>query len=944
MSLSLIPDHFLDPIIAQLHELHLPEEHVRQVAPCLFASPFFASVLLHDEQARNELCAGVWSQAYDLERMQKELNDLVVHTSDEQALMAVLRQFRRRQMARIAWRDMRQIADVSETLLALSDLADTCIDTALSWHHQHLVAKYGEPIGRDSGQPQRLVVVGMGKLGGQELNYSSDVDLIFAYPEPGQTNGDKVVDNERFFTRLGQALIASLDQLTADGFVFRVDMRLRPFGDSGSLVMHFEQIENYYQNHGREWERYAWIKARALAGDLARAPELMQSLMPFVFRRYLDFGAIAELREMKASINKQRSQEELAAHLKLGPGGIREIEFIAQSFQLIRGGREQGLQQRSVLAVLAHCGQMGLLPDYAVQQLVSAYQQLRRYENGVQMMRDQQTHRLPNNEEDRLRLTVLLRYPSIDAMLENLAEHREAVSAQFEQVFAETDSDNNEVQQQVRGLWVETDEQRGINALEAVGYDDAQAAWQSLQSLRELRSLSWMSSKGQERLQRLMPLLFGVCAGLDQPTLALQRSLKMIASIARRSVYLSLLAEHPLVLSQFVRLAEASPWIADLLARQPLLLDELLNPQELYQPLDHDELVRQLDVGIAEVSEGDLEQFMEVLRQFKSVQTLRVAAADVLDKMPLMKVSDQLTWIAEAIVSRAQIWVWKAMEKKHGKPSCVIDAETKYPLMCVVAYGKLGGLEMGYGSDLDIVFLHNSRGERQVTEGDKSIDNAVFFSRLAQKVIHVLTALTPSGALYEVDTRLRPNGASGLLVSSLEAFERYQQEQAWTWEHQALVRARAISGSQELMDGFTALRQRVLCVHRDVQQLKTDVRQMREKMIQALGGKQAGEFNVKKDSGGIADIEFMVQYMVLAHAAKHPELIAWMDNNRLLGSLAAVGLIDAIDADTLANAYRDMRNKTHALALQDRLNVVHDDSFAAYRELVCSYWQRWIES
>ncbi|WP_018868083.1 MULTISPECIES: bifunctional [glutamate--ammonia ligase]-adenylyl-L-tyrosine phosphorylase/[glutamate--ammonia-ligase] adenylyltransferase [unclassified Thioalkalivibrio] len=877
------------------------------------------------------------------------LSTALQDVDSEEQLKQALREIRHREMIRIAWRDLEGRADLDEVMHDLSRLAQGLIRGALEWLDRHYQGRHGQPRGAD-GAAQSLVVLGLGKLGGGELNFSSDIDLIFAYAETGETDGERVLDNGAYFQKLGRALIAALSEVTADGFCYRVDMRLRPFGDSGPLVMHFDAMEDYYQAHGREWERYALIKARPLAGDAAAGDALMKRLRPFIYRRYLDYGTLANLRELKQMINDESARRGRYEDVKHGEGGIREIEFIAQSFQLIRGGRDQALQRRDLLGVMEVLRARELLPGYAVDQLERSYRFLRRIENRLQMLNDQQTHRLPRSTGDRTRLALSLGFDSEVTFEAALVREQRRVHAHFEQVFTAPQRDDAESmdsspeadrEQQLHRLWQGSlDDDVAREVLDSLGFDDAGAALEGLVELRESPGVRAMSTTGRQRLDRLMPLLVGALAELDAPDTVLPRALQMVRTIARRSVYLSLLVENPLALSQLVKLVAASPWISEQLTRFPVLLDELLDPRALYAPPDRDGLREELEAELAQFPGEDHEQMLDRLRQFKQVQTLRVAAADIMGFLPLMKVSDHLTWLAEVMLERVLQLAWDKLVERHGEPRCGEGDDLRPARFAVIGYGKLGGFELGYGSDLDVVFLHDSEGDEAQTVGPKAIDNAEFFARVAQRIVHLLGAFTPAGRLYEVDTRLRPSGTSGLLVSGLRAFRRYQDESAWTWEHQALVRARFVAGDAELGREFDALRHEVLTRERDATALRAEVIEMRQRMLAEHASKKGQGFHLKRDRGGITDIEFMVQYWVLVSAHDHPAVCDWPDKIRTLETLGHEGVISEDLSETLADAYRDLRNRIHRLTLAGRDARVEepDDDLLAVRDRVIETW------
>lgn len=861
--------------------------------------------------------------------------------ADEQNLAVALRRWRRREMVRIAWRDLAGMSALDQTLAELSALAAACTDLALAKLHDWSVERFGVPRDRH-GDPQRMVVLGMGKLGGQELNFSSDIDLIFAYERRGETDGRRSLDNEEFFRRLGQKLIRVLDAPSEEGLVFRVDMRLRPFGEAGPLAVNFDAMVSYYQQHGREWERYALVKARPVAGDLQAGWRLLELLRPFVYRRYLDYGAFEALREMKALIAQEVERRGLQRNVKLGPGGIREIEFIAQAFQLIYGGREPALRRRRLRPVLVQLGELGHLPPAVCRELDEAYEFLRRTENRLQMWGDLQTHELPTDGHRKQMLAVAMGDSEWTDFRQRLNHHARRVEAHFASTFAAPEGGSDEAA--LEQVWHATRSREvRLQRLEARGYRDCETLLERLDALRQSYACRSLSRRGRARLDQLVPAMLRVASDNPDPGATLERLLRLVEAIARRSVYLALLSENPAALAQLARLCSASPWISEYLAKHPLLLDELLAPATLYQPLDRAHLVAEAQAFVERADAGDLEQQMDVLRQFQQTNVLRVAAAEISDAMPLMVVSDHLSWIAEATVEQVLALSLEDLGARYGRPRCQVDGETREPGFAVVAYGKLGGIELSYGSDLDLVFLHDSHGAAQQTDGPRQLDNATFFARLVQRMINMLTAHTPAGKLYEVDMRLRPSGRSGLLVTSLEAFAEYQRRQAWTWEHQALVRARIIAGSPDIGERFGAVRREILCRPREPSQLRTEVREMRERMRRELGSGRAGCFDLKQDPGGIADIEFMVQYCVLANADQYPELATWTDNIRQLEDLERTGLLAGDSASFLRDAYRALRRLTHLSTLQGESGCVDEQRLGPelkrFRDGVAGLWR-----
>ncbi len=868
--------------------------------------------------------------------MDRQLRALLTEVEDEPGLQQALRRFRRYQMVRIIWRDIAGWATLAETLEDLSALADTCIQRTLDLLHAWQVREKGRPLD-DNGRSQRMVVLGMGKLGARELNLSSDIDLIFCFPNHGKVEGQTELSVEEFFYRQARSLIQALDNTTVDGFVFRVDARLRPFGDSGPLVISFDAMESYYHSQAREWERYAMVKARPIAGDEEDIEHLMSVLRPFVYRRYLDFAAIESLRDMKNMISKELARKGMSDNVKLGPGGIREIEFVGQVFQIIRGGRDTDLQIRPILPVLGLLGERDLLPDYVVNELVEAYAFLRLVENRIQAWRDQQTHLLPEDAEGRLRMARSMGFAGWESFFEQLEHHRQRVQGHFDKVFAAPQAEGEQAGSELDDLWQETLEPGKAEALLAdKGFTEPRATLGRLKALRDSAVFRGMTQRGHERLDRLMPMLLEAGAGSGSPDVVLQRLLGLVEKIARRTAYLALLVENPIALSQLVRLIGISPWVADQLTRHPLLLDELLDPRRLYVPLGREDMFTELCTMIGSLAPDDQEQLMERLRQFAQSNMLRVAAADLTEAIPVMVVSDYLTEIAEVTLQATLDTTFAELTARHGKPGNVLGEDSGF---AVIGYGKLGGIELGYGSDLDLVFLHGSRDGHSMTDGERQVGNEMFYARLGQRLIHMLNTRTASGILYEVDPRLRPDGASGLLVSPLEAFRKYQLESAWTWEHQALLRARFVAGDKAVGERFSEIRLEVLARERDADQLRTEVRDMREKMRTSLDRGSDKYFDLKQGHGGIADIEFMVQYAVLRWAARYPELLQWTDNVRLLGSLSELGLMPGQAASDLADAYRGLREDYHRFSLQNLPGRLPHDRRLEERQRVKELWR-----
>ncbi|AMR65705.1 bifunctional [glutamate--ammonia ligase]-adenylyl-L-tyrosine phosphorylase/[glutamate--ammonia-ligase] adenylyltransferase [Aquipseudomonas alcaligenes] len=920
------------------------------------------SDFVHEQAVRDSQLLAELGASGDLERrfaageLRGQLQALLADCADEDELGRRLRRFRNRQQVRIIWRDLNRQASLAETCGDLSDLADACIDGAYQWLYPRHCEQFGTPIGRRSGQPQHLVILGMGKLGAHELNLSSDIDLIFGYPEGGETEGVKrSLDNQEFFIRLGQRLIKALDAITVEGFVFRVDMRLRPYGSSGALVLSFNALEQYYQDQGRDWERYAMIKARVVGGDQAAGKQLLEMLRPFVYRRYLDFSAIEALRAMKQLIQQEVRRKGMSDNVKLGSGGIREVEFIAQAFQLIHGGRDLSLQQRPLLKVLNTLEGQGYLPAPIIAEMKEGYEFLRYTEHALQAIGDRQTQMLPDNDLDRARVACIMGFADWASFHERLMYWRGRIEWHFRQVIADPDEEEGgEAETCVGGEWLPLWEEAlepdmAERQLAEAGFREPAAALKRLIDLRGGNQVRTMQRLGRERLDAFVPRLLAQAVEHADPDLVLERVLPLVEAVARRSAYLVLLTENPGALQRLMTLCAASPWIAEQITRFPLLLDELLNEGRLFKPPLAPELAAELRERLTRIPEDDLEQQMEALRHFKLAHGLRVAASEIAGTLPLMKVSDYLTWLAEAILDQVLALAWRQTVAKYGNPRRA-DGSLCDPDFIIVGYGKVGGLEFGHGSDLDLVFIHDGDSQAE-TDGAKPIDGAQFFARLGQRIIHLLTTQTTSGQLYEVDMRLRPSGAAGLLVSSLAAFQRYQENEAWTWEHQALVRARVLTGCARVAEGFERVRATILERARDLPKLQAEVSEMRAKMRDNLGSREtaagtganafdaATSFDLKQDAGGIVDIEFMVQYAALAWSGQHPELHRYTDNIRILDGLRDVGLLPAADVELLQEAYKAYRSAAHRQALQKQPGKVGGDQFAEERRSVMRLWR-----
>jgi glutamate-ammonia-ligase adenylyltransferase len=822
-------------------------------------------------------------------------------------------------MAALIVRDLNGSAPLAEVIETMTTLADVTTNHALDFIHRQLAAQYGEPLD-GTGQAQRLMVIGMGKLGGRELNVSSDVDYIFVYPEEGQTAGPRQIDNYDFFNRLGKRLINALGELTADGQVFRVDMRLRPNGDSGPLVCSLDSLENYFITQGREWERYAWIKARVMNEGDNLQPDwvrLMQQVArPFVFRKYLDFGAINAMRDLHAQIRREVARKDMADHIKLGPGGIREIEFIAQVFQLIRGGRDSALQIRATQKVLDLLAQRKQLPQPTRDELNAAYDFLRRLEHRLQYVDDAQTHMLPGGDEARASVAVSMGFADWAALKAALDAHREKVSQHFEEVFSDPEAGTHPL----AGLWLGQCGAESCNdQLGELGFAHPQDILEQLDRFRGSARYQQLPAANRERLDAVGPRLFQAAAATPNPDLTFGRALGFLETISRRGAYLALLQQYPQALAKVAELVGAASWASEYLKKHPILLDEILDPRLYDIATDWDGFREEMAGRLAE-HEGDAEREMDILRELHHAQVFRVLAQDLAGLQTLEHVSDHLSELADILVGKTMQLVWPKIRQRH--------CDT--PKFAAIGYGKLGGKELGYASDLDLVFLYD----------DEHPDAQENYARLAQRMNTWMSSQTAAGILFETDLRLRPNGDAGLLATRVDAFRDYELQHAWVWEHQALTRARFVAGDPAVGARFEAVRQEILTQQRDLAKLREEVLAMRQRMLDNHASNSETEFDLKQDTGGIIDVEFIVQYLILAHAHAHPELTKNLGNIALLGMAAELGLIPAELADPVRNAYREYRRMQHTLRLNGDKARVERAAVLRRIDAVRALWQQ----
>jgi len=830
---------------------------------CLESQPTLKDWLLCKDEIQNRHVTSPFDSI--------ELSDI-----DDAKCNQILRKYREKYWLKVAFLDLCCNNPIADSINYISQLADMLIDSANQWAHAQVAKVNGEPLDEQS-QAMPLMVLGMGKLGGQELNYSSDIDLIFAYPRSTKTQGGRrSLEAQVFYTKVAQKLIASLNQATGDGQVFRVDMRLRPFGESGPLVMSFNAIEDYYQEQGRDWERYAMLKGRLIGTPNKYWDEFIKLLKPFVYRRYIDFSVIESLRKMKLMIAQEVRRKRLTNNIKLGAGGIREVEFIVQALQMVRGGREANLQTQSLLKALNELALSQVIDEQEASELKRNYLYLRKVEQYLQIFDDQQTQTLPDDELNQQRLNLLLEQADFAATLSTIEKVMKQVNGEFALVIGEETAPLDTCEGAFISAWDHGD----------VGFlKEARDEWQTPLNDFKLRlSKVNIGNRGRDTLDKLMPVL----------------------------------------LSQ----------LNDFNSRYPILLDELIDPAVLYKPTPLTAYKDEIRQYFLRIEHDDLELQMESLRQFKQTHQLRIAAADATGVLDVMKVSDHLTVLAEAIVDQAVNIAWHNTVKRFGMPPGTDDENKGF---AVIAYGKTGGLEVGYDSDLDLVFVHNHDGSSQ-TNGEKPIDSRQFYLKLAQRLMHLFNTRTASGILYELDTRLRPEGASGLLAINLESFNHYQQTQAWTWEHQALVRARLILGQNDLIDRFSQIRKNILCQQRDHTVLKADVIKMREKMRDHLAKGNTEQFDLKQDVGGMADIEFITQYLVLKHANEFEQLTVYSDNVRILTDAANIGCITKEQKQQLIKAYIDYRSCYHVLSLDQKGKLISREAFLQDITNVTKIW------
>jgi glutamate-ammonia-ligase adenylyltransferase len=844
-----------------------------------------------------------------------------------------LRKYRHRKLLEIIYLDVVMQTSLQQILRHLSDLADQLIGCALLVANHQLSMKHGQPL-NDQGEVINLNVIAMGKLGGRELNFSSDVDLICSYDSDGELSGYGQLSYQEFFSRQVRLMSQLLNDSTADGFVYRVDLRLRPWGDSGPSVLSHSALEHYYQLHGREWEQYAMVKARVISGSAHERKQLASILTPFVFRKYHDYRVFEGLAALKDKIDAQAKSRGMRVNIKVGPGGIREIEFFVQAFQILKGGRNHQLQSTEIFNSFHALQQYQIVDSTTIEKLRDAYKFLRLLENRIQMFDDQQTHDLPDNPLQQSRIVFAMQMENWDELVSQLDYHREQVSLCFTELFRKQ-PDKRTANIIDDSFSDDGGDTRQWDFILNSGIEAADEVNSQLNEFLKSKAWRYMSSRARQRFNALIPELIDTIKSSDDAATLFSRFIRLFASIAGRSVYFELLFQNPALLLKLASLFERSAWIAEEVSQYPMLLENLIHPGEQNR-FDKDSLLQRLTMQLENVS-GDVELELDTLRLFKREQTLVIATAELGQEINAIEVGQHLCELAEVVLEAVYRLANKALQAQYGIPQCVDQDVLREAQLAIIGYGKLGGNELHYQSDLDLIFLHDSCGEKQNTNGTKSIENSVFFARLAQKIISMTSVLTASGKLYEIDSRLRPEGNSGLLVSSTRAYLKYQLESAWTWEHQALVRARQVAGHGSIEKVFSDIREQVLRLKRDPKKLCQDISEMRDRIYQNTNPPEGERRDIKHSRGGMIDIEFLVQYWVLLRANSIGSGRLNSDNIRLLKALSQLNLITHSQTQ-LIDIYQDYHRLLHESVLQNESAEINSELVATQMAHVTSCW------
>jgi [glutamine synthetase] adenylyltransferase / [glutamine synthetase]-adenylyl-L-tyrosine phosphorylase len=902
-----------------LHDDAGVAEHVQRV---LLASDFAWDSFRREPDLLGPHGLALMSNPHQADARKLDLTAL----DDEASALRALRVYRRREAVRLIWRDVNGLDSVEQTLAGATALAESCLDAALAFGERHLVQRHGTARSAD-GIAQRLVVIGMGKLGGGDLNFSSDIDLILAYGENGTSDGARPLANETFFLRLAQLLVKLLAEITVDGYVYRVDLRLRPFGSSGRVALSFAAMEQYYQREGRDWERYAWIKARPVAGDIAAGKRLIETLRPFVYRRYLDYTAFAGLREMKALIDAEVARKDLADNLKLGAGGIREIEFIVQLLQLIRGGREPSLRERGLLPSLAACEQLGVISAASAKRLRASYRLLRRVENRVQMLRDEQTHELPEDGILRLRIALALGCVDSAALETEIAHARAEVSSIFKDAMAPLQiTENGDAAAASVYCHAVVAGTAHAESLAILGYTDAPALHAKVAALLVGANVRAMSARGRARLDALLPALLDEAARTPAPDICLDRLLRLIHSIVRRSAYLALLEEQPAARRRLVALFADSALLAERVIAHPLLLDDLLDARLETTAPDRDELLAQTRRRLTNAPPDDNEARIVVLQEEKNSVAFRLGLAYRNRHLNGTATARGLSVTADFIVTEMLAMASREVRLQHGRLIAETADVAQDDGLAVIGYGSLGGGELGFGSDLDLVFVYNEAHTLLESDGARPLDGTRYYARIAQRMVNWLGTQTQAGRLYEVDVRLRPDGAKGSLVVSMKAFADYQRERAWVWEQQALVRARPIAGGASTLTRFQTLRDAALAQPRDPADVLSQVGAMRARWRAERDRSTTQLLDLKQGAGALLDIEFLLQALVLIHALRKPRILRSGNTATLIALARQADLLDGSQARALADAHELLLERSLSCTLDARSRLVERDT------------------
>ena len=950
---------------------------IRQCEPTLNQVSWHASQQSSDlsDHLRFQIKQSVFEQHVRFEQGEvPTLGDFVVNYQSENSMMKWLRDIRHQHSAAIAVLELNGQISIEESMARMSILAEELTLLSYYWSYAAQRDIFGLPSSKSSKlteevadidaaiSPQNMLILAMGKFGGFELNFSSDIDLIFFYSHDGQTSGGRrQTDNNRFFQKVGISLIKLLNEPTEDGFVFRVDMRLRPYGSSGNLVISVDQAEDYYHEQGRGWERFAMVRARVISGSKQEKSELEKIITPFAFRRYIDYGVIDSLRNMKEMIQREVRRRGLKGNIKLGAGGISEIDFMVQSLQLIRGGRDKRLQEKTLLRVLPLLTEVKLLPKDISLELADNYRFLRRLENYLQELDEKQTQQLPQDKNAQNIIGVLMGFPDWQEFYQALNKVHLNTNAYFADLFSEEKKSLEQKDDFFKSLWEgHVSCQFFQQKIPDYSDEESQKIIDVLDDFRNSGLIVNLSTKGSKRLRKFFPVLLEICLKAQQPAKTLTNLILVIKAILRRTAYLELLSENLPILQHFVDLVSRSEWIVHRLSNYPILFDELLYPNSLYDPLQTSDLKSELQQNLLRIDENDEEQILDAIRRFKQTNELRVAAALLSEQLNISQVSRYLSQLAQVIIQAAMSVSWRSLTSKYGKPEQLTDTEMAsfddvHTGFAIVAYGKLGGLELGFNSDLDLVFLYDqpidSKTKGVGSPEKKSISTSRFYTRLAQKIIHFLSTRTSLGLLYEVDMRLRPSGNSGLLVSHVDSFDEYQKENAWTWEHQALVRARAVSGDSHLVNQFEQIRYKVLHSTRNPLKLKRDVIEMRNKMRKELDKTTADKLDLKQCQGGLVDIEFLAQYFILSQSIDKPIHYDQTEAKTIPTNTVEVlkhaqhnQQIKVEDANVLIDAYRRYRNYLNEMVIVSDDKLTNIEIFADERKKVIDICQKFFEA